>query len=446
MSLKSGSLLSTINRWRHSLQWRLVALFILLAVAMTVAFVSGTQKVLSSGWREAVRPLISDYLDRLSIDLGTPPDIDKAKQLVERLPISIAIQGPIVTFDSHPNKRYSNRMRRHEEDDSRGLLLQRRTTDGHIISFGLGDLEWRRNPIGFATMTLAALLLLTALAYFVVRRMLNPLSDIGDGAKRFGQGQFEQSIPIRRADELGDLAQQVNAMASANKAMLEAKRALLLAISHELRSPLTRARINVELLSADQIHSAPVHALLRDLGLMNELIAGLLESERLNDKHSPLDRRETDLPALIQELLDRELHLLEPASKQHQVQFKTILHTPIKAVYVDPARIKVLLLNIISNAARYSESDGRPNTISLAQTNEKTTIAIRDFGSGVEPNQLAQLTEPFYRTDSARQRSTGGVGLGLYICKLITVAHKGTLEIRNVLPGLEIIITIPNAY
>jgi signal transduction histidine kinase len=434
-----------MSQWRHSLQWRLVALFILLALAMTIAFVSGTQKAFSSGWRETVRPLISDYLDRLNNDLGAPPNIDKAKQLVERLPISIAIQGPTVTFDSHPNKRQANRHARLHEDDGNGSnLLQRRTTDGHIVSFGLGELEWRRNPIGIATITLIALLILTALAYYAVRQMLKPVSDIGEGAKRFGKGQFEQLIPIRRADELGDLAQQVNTMASDIKAMLEAKRALLLAISHELRSPLTRARINVELLSSDQIGTAPVSALLRDLGIMNELIAGLLESERLNDKHSPLDLRETNLIALIDEILTVEVPLIEPESRLRKAQFQTIIQEPVKTVYVDPARIRVLLLNIINNAIRYSHSDRQRNTITVTQTNEATTIAIRDFGSGVEPKHLTQLTEPFFRTDDARQRSTGGIGLGLYICKLITVAHGGNLEIKNASPGLEVVITLPN--
>ena len=89
---------------------------------------------------------------------------------------------------------------------------------------------------------------LTALAYGYIRRLLRPLDDIRDGAQRFGSGAFGQPIPIRRRDELGQLATDVNTMAASLHQMLEAKRGLLLAISHELRSPLTRARLNTELL------------------------------------------------------------------------------------------------------------------------------------------------------------------------------------------------------
>ena len=96
------------RRWRHrlghSLRWRLVTLFLLLALAMSMAFVGGMQKALSAGWREAVRPLLADYVDRLAAEIGSPPDLARAQALVARLPISVRIDGPTVRFDSHPKK------------------------------------------------------------------------------------------------------------------------------------------------------------------------------------------------------------------------------------------------------------------------------------------------------------------------------------------------------
>jgi signal transduction histidine kinase len=133
----------------------------------------------------------------------------------------------------------------------RRALLTRTTADGHRIDFGLSIKPWRDRPRFIGWATLATLLLLTALAYAYVRRLLRPLDDIGAGARRFGTGDFAQPIPVRRRDELGDLATDVNAMAASIHQMLEAKRTLLLAISHELRSPITRARLNTELLNED---------------------------------------------------------------------------------------------------------------------------------------------------------------------------------------------------
>ena len=214
-------------------------MFVLLALAMAAVFLGGMQRAFSLGWREAARPLVADYVDRLVAELGTPPDVARAQALVARLPISIRIEGPVVNWDSHPERHAGAAS---APRDAAATGCSRTTADGHRVSFGLGTLPWQREPRGIGWITLALLLGLTVLAYAYVRRLLRPLDDIRAGAERFGGGRFDQPIPLRRRDELGDLAQRINTMAHDIQGMLDAKRALLLALSHELRSPLTRAR------------------------------------------------------------------------------------------------------------------------------------------------------------------------------------------------------------
>lgn len=96
-----------------------------------------------------------------------------------------------------------------------------------------------------------------------------------------------------------------------------------------------------------------------------------------------------------------------------------------------------------ANALRFNPADGLPCAVSVGRETGKTVIRIRDHGPGVEASQLLHLTEPFFRTDASRQRSTGGVGLGLYLCKLVAQAHGGSLSIRNALPGLEVRVDLP---
>ena len=139
-------------------------------------------------------------------------------------------------------------------------------------------------PRIFGWITLGVLLLLTAGAYISVRRILKPLEPIGAGVAAFGAGDFSQPIRVTRPDELGALAERINGMAANLSGMLDAKRTLLLAISHELRSPLTRARVNAELLD----DSPERQALMRDLAEMGDLISSLLESERLAAGHRAL--------------------------------------------------------------------------------------------------------------------------------------------------------------
>ena len=108
---------------------------------------------------------------------------------------------------------------------------------------------------------------------------------------------------------------------------------------------------------------------------------------------------------------------------------------PLRA---DPMRLKLLLRNLIDNALRHSAGASRPPVVALRREPDgRTAIAVRDFGPGVSDEQLQRLSEPFYRTDSARARATGGVGLGLYLCRLVAQAHGGELRLRRAEPGLE---------
>jgi signal transduction histidine kinase len=425
------------HRWSHSLKWRLVTLFLLLALATTAVFLFGMQRVLQGGWQGYAKPLVADYVDKLAVEIGAPPDEERAKAIVARLPLSIRIDGPQVHYDSHPGGAYSSRRhptvraepveaQREHEFGAEGWGLTRTTADGHRIAFGLAGPLPDARPRTFGWITLAALLLLTTLAYVVVRRMLRPLDDIGAGVARFGSGAFEPLIRVRRKDELGDLAERINRMAASLHGKLDAKRALLLAISHELRSPLTRARVNAELVEEGEHRNA----LLRDLGEMRDLITELLESERLASGHAALHTEVVDLTALVRELV---------AAQWPDAGLELQLDERIGPVRVDPMRVRLLLRNLIDNALRHSAGAPTPPVVSLSSdARGELHLSVRDFGPGVAEEHLPHLTEPFYRADSARQRATGGFGLGLTLCQLVAQAHGGTLRIRRAEPGLEV--------
>ena len=423
----------------HSLRARLVLVFVLLALAMTVTFVGGVQRALSFGWREAARPLLTDYVDRLATELGNPPDVARAQAMVARLPLTVAIQGPLVNWRSHPARVPVEH--RPAGDGGPGAerdwqtLVQRQTADGHRLEFGLSLPAWERRP-GIVWITLAVLLALTAAAYAYVRRLLRPLDDIGAGARRFGAGDFGQAIPVRHAhhpDELGQLAHTINTMGHDIHQMLEAKRALLLAISHELRSPLTRARLHAELLpDADAVQPQRA-ALLRDLGEMAQLITDLLESERLASRHAALQREPTDMAELVRTVL-AELLPRHAGAAAVTVQIDGTAGHPQN---LDAGRVRLLLRNLLDNALRHSADAQQAPHVTVSQAEPGTLrLVVRDHGPGVDPSVLPHLAEPFYRPDTARTRRTGGVGLGLSLCRLVAQAHGGDLVLQNARPGL----------
>ena len=419
--------------WRHrarrSLGLRVVLLFVLLALATTAIFLSGMQRALSGGWSGVIRPLVADYVDRLAAEIGSPPDVAKAQALVQRLPLSVRIEGPAVQYDSHPQRRAWHRER--PEDDGGRWLVQRQTADGHRITFGLGERGWDSRPRTIGWFTLAALLLLTLAAFGYVRHLFRPLDDIRAGAQRFGQGRFDAPIPVRRQDELGELAAQVNTMAQDIRAMLDAKRGLLLAVSHELRSPLTRARLNAELVDEGRARDALLH----DLGEMRDLIDSLLESERLAQGHAALQRERCELNALVQAVVEEHFA---------QAGLQLTLDATLPPLQADPVRLRLLLRNLIDNALRHG---GRtpPPQVATALRDGMPCLSVRDFGPGVAEAELSHLSEAFYRPDAARQRSTGGVGLGLHLCRMVVQAHGGTLQIANAQPGLEVTVRLPLA-
>ena len=436
---------------RRSLRVRLVLVFLLLALAMAITFMAGVQKAVTMGWREAARPLLTDYVDHLAREVGSPPSLAGAQAITARLPIALRISGPTVNWNSQtgqpgqPRHGWArDRGWRHGEngevsDDGHSFLV-RTTADGHRLEFGLAVQAWQQRP-RIVWITLGALLLLTALAWLYVRRLLRPLDDISAGAQRFGAGAFEAPIPVRhphQPDELDQLATTINTMGSDIHQMLDAKRALLLAMSHELRSPLTRARLNAELLPDTAEAEVPRQALLRDLGEMARLITDLLESERLASRPAALQREPVDLAELAREVV-AELGSRHPGAPA--VRLRAPPGLPL--LQLDRARMRLLLRNLLDNSLRHTDPGATPPQLRVELQGDALDIEVRDHGPGVPPEHLAQLAQAFYRPDSARQRTTGGVGLGLYLCRRVAEAHGGWLELRNAAPGLAVRVVLP---
>ncbi|MDZ7937391.1 MAG: hypothetical protein U5M53_03570 [Rhodoferax sp.] len=191
------------HAFAHSLRVRLVALFLLLAFGMAIAFIGGMQAALGIGWRDAAKPLVIDYVDKLAAEIGSPPSVERAKALTAHLPLSVRISGPQVNWRSNPQDPDYDHDRHWMGDTSDGpeaeRFYERTTADGHLIQFGVSVKAWRDRPRYIGLVTLSALLLLTWLAYTRVRRMLRPLDDIRAGAMRFGAGQFGKPIEVPSA-------------------------------------------------------------------------------------------------------------------------------------------------------------------------------------------------------------------------------------------------------
>jgi signal transduction histidine kinase len=420
----------------RSLSGKLVLLFLAMAMLLAMLAGGGIGAAFRVHFKENIRPHMHHYMEYVRNDIGFPPDPRRAERLAERVPVEIYIRGPGVDWASDGEPVDLHRLRPHRsffrrgihytlgELDGREYLVSRE--GGYAIAFSVRHI--REQAIWRGIIGIGVLLLLLVALYYATRRLISPIHSIGDGVRKFGSGDLTHRIEIDRKDELGELATSINTMADDIQQMLEAKRQLLLAISHELRSPLTRAKVAIDMLE-DADTRREVN---RDLDEMEKLIEELLETERLSSRHHALNREEVSLTDLAQHLItdrfaNQGIHLQIPEE-------------PLPAP-VDTPRLRLLLKNLLQNALQHTPEDAEPPQLLLRQAENKILIQVRDFGTGIEKRHLPHLTEPFYRVDPARQRQTGGYGLGLYLCRMIAEAHGGTLTIESA-PGEGTVVTI----
>jgi len=277
------------------------------------------------------------------------------------------------------------------------------------------EMEKGRRKLTWYFFAITGLFLL--LLYLAIRYQFSPVADIKRVVREVSDGNFKARTNSKRKDDLGLLANQVDQMAADIDRSMESKRSLLLGISHELRTPLTRAKISADMLRDENKKAS----LLEDISEMESIITELIEAEKLSEDKA-LSRQATDINALINELIEQSFGA-------NNVDFKPLADSPF--VNIDPIRVKLLVKNLLKNAIKYSNENSDKPRVILGIDEKILTIEVIDVGIGMPADLLDRLTEPFYRLDQARQRETGGFGLGLYLCQAIANAHKGQLIIES---------------
>ena len=271
----------------------------------------------------------------------------------------------------------------------------------------------------FEVITLISLSILL-LAYLSVKRLINPIQNIQQAATKIGEGDLKHRIDLNRKDELGLLAKEINFLADNVVEMLEAKQRLNMGVSHELRSPLTRAKLQVEMLN-DPIQR---ENLLDEIQAMESIISSLLESEAINYGHKKLDLSRVDTGKAVRNLMSAS-GFLKDIKIELDIDEKLFIEA-------DPILFQVMLKNILENASRYTVNEKNQIDIAVSQIDVDTIkIIIKDYGPGLKTSDLEKVFEPFYRAEESRSRNSGGYGLGLYLTKQIAVAHGGRISIQN---------------
>jgi len=446
-----------------SLSLRLLLIFILAAILLLFILITSFASGMNGQWRRTIQPHLVQYVQYLQQDLGSPPSSLRADQLSQKLNVDIYIyqqnelihatneqqlQLESLNFVTVTNRLPQTMRQKIVETGlsayiSRGRHFRRpilRIDQGqHSIYYDLGTGNKQSSYFGRPNFELSkaiiGLSLVLLASYFAIRHLLRPIRQIQSSVHRMSNAELSHRINRSGNSDLDELSHSIDGMAERLEALLDAKRQLLMALSHELRSPLTRARITTELLPDPRNRIR----LLDDLSNMERMINDIMESERLQSNHSVLNKEAVNVTDILSDELQ---HNFPEVVVQRQEVQKGLL------INADAARLKIAFRNLLLNAYQHGKDSSNTTTldVSVETQDDHIIISIRDYGKGIEPEHAQRITDPLYRPDASRTRTTGGFGMGLTLARLIIEAHHGELIIDSMpslKPGTKINVKLP---
>ena len=409
------------RRPRGSIFVKLVAIMLVMAFSLLLMVASFFRFVVSPNLGASVDRMFVEYTRAVAL---TSPDLAAARRLAPGLDMRIRYEGPAgswATDEGLPSiDETRRRLRRSGARASLGSsrsLVQAADGGTYLFSWEMG----RRMDVVHDQLLALLLLLMVGVvftAHVVLRRALRPLRWLHEGVARLSEGDLDVVLEKPTRDELGALTEAFNQMVGRVRQMVRARDQLLLDVSHELRSPLTRMKVALALLPDGE----KKERMAADVSEMEAMIGELLELERLREGRG----------------LTIEPHDLAPVLREVAQGFRDVrpgvrivsLPAELRLAF-DADRIRSVLRNLFENATKYSLPDSRPVEVSAGRDGDALVVRVSDDGPGIPEGDLANLFEPFFRVDRSRSKRTGGYGLGLSICKRVMEAHGGAISASN---------------
>lgn len=383
------------------------------------------------------RKYLKDFMRRMEqsivTDIGIPPDTVKAKQICEDLDIAMHYEAPGVEWSSsedmpHLSDFMANPETRKRFDDDESILANYNGKTYSLFRYPQGVFIIKPftpdffKPERAIILLIAFISIIIILLYFYLRKLFKPLKELSAAVQQIGDGNYNVSVPVNSNDELGELAGSINEMSSKINNALRAKEQLLMDVSHELRSPITRIKLGLAVDSSkDKIEE--------DVNEMERMVTSLLENYRNDTSFATLKPERVELVSLMDDTVGEY-------AEAERIKF----NKNSADVYTngDFEKLQIVFRNLIDNALKYSTGDVN---VAVYEKAGEAFVSVKDSGSGIAEEDIKYIFEPFYRADRSRSRRTGGFGLGLSICKKIVDAHKGEINILSkVNEGTEVLL------
>lgn len=414
-----------IDRIFRGLAVRIVGRITLVFLATTVVIVGLVYGVLQFILPEHPR---NQFSERLVVDLlrgmGDRPGPEAYAELARRLDVDLLVVDADGEWRSDPAMPPADYFLAIAADIYGGranrVALHKNTyflarLDGRLYVFGgfVDGLSRRGQLVLFLGVLAVPLVLLASL--WTMRRVISPLKPLQAALGRLGAGEFDLRLNSQNQGDIGLLSRDIDEMASALEEIERSKREMLVAIGHEFSSPIARVLFQAERIEDPELRAKITANLVR----VNLLLRTMISAESMG-RRGAVQRTEPfpfpdHLRGLTEELGDGKVEFSCAQSDM--------------TIHVNPMAVELLLSNFISNALRYGKDS--PVTVTARHAADLLTIEVCDRGPGIGSDFLKRVGAPFLREDPARRFETGGLGLGLYLCKRLTEGAGGRLELEN---------------
>lgn len=424
-----------------------LAVLVIACVATAATFAFGARGALMQEIGERVaRHLASDVAGVIH-----QPDAlaGRLQRIHDELGVAVIVRGPdgrvvAATDRSRPGRGWS------------ATASIRDGASGTVLGVLEASTPHRFSPLHILRPGVVVALILVVVALVTIptaRRISRPLERLTSAVRRLGGGDLSTRVPLggragarwrhrRRHDELAELTRAFNEMADRMERLVRGQRELLANVSHELRSPLTRIRMALELLPPDAASEARRRGVEADLTDLERLIDDVLTAARLDEAGLPARLDALDARGVLADVAERARH--DPL-----VDGKTIrvVDGPPIPLAADGALLRRAVWNLVENAAKYGAP---PITLAAEHVGDRVTLSIADEGPGIPAAEREQVFTPFYRGDRARTPDgVRGVGLGLTLARRVAEVHGGSIAIEAASTaggrerGCRVVMTLP---
>ena len=289
--------------------------------------------------------------------------------------------------------------------------------------------------------SLVAIIVSSVINFFIIKRILEPLTQMTRLTDRIAAGEFPDAVPVTTTDEVGQLAHAFNRMTESLSHMEELRKTMIVDVAHELKTPLTNIQGYLEGMMDDVVPpSQETLSLLNgETQRLSRLVSDILKLARAGGARISLDILEIDFPAACVHVFDS--FQLKFSAKNVTVDLTGI--EPDCRVYADPHKLAQVLHNLFENGLQYTPANGKLHIFTEKSIGE-TRVVFANTGGELQETDLPLLFERFYRGEKSRSREYGGAGIGLAVVKDLIEAHKGRVGAKLNNPEIRIWFTLPD--